>query len=93
LSSCFLCSLTKPNRSNCIIVPIFSFDSSGSPSPVVFELSGIVISVLMFFVFAGSHWMNFVLSSFSGVSDMNENVRGFIFRMFSDLKFRRCMSR
>jgi len=67
--------------------------NSGSPRPVVFEPSGIVISMLMFSASAGSHWMNFVFNSFLGSSDMNENVLGLILRTFSDLKFRRCMSR
>ena len=93
LSFCFSWSLTKPNLSNCIIVPTFSFDSSGSPSPFVFEPSGIVISTLMFSVSAGSHWMNFVWSSLFGSFEMNENVRGFVLRMFSDLKLRRCIRR
>ena len=57
LSFCFSWSLTKPNLSNWICVPIFSFDSSGSPRPFVVELSGIVISILMLSASAGSHWM------------------------------------
>jgi len=93
LSFCFSWSLTKPNLSNWIIVPSFSFVSSGSPRPVVFEPSGIVISTSILSASAGSHWMNLTFSSFSGVSEMNENVLGSILRTFSDLKFRRCMSR
>ena len=93
LSFCFLWSLTKPNLSNWIIVPSFSFSKFGSPSPFLVEPSGIVISVSIFFAFAGSHWMNFVLSSLSGSFDRNENVLGCILKMFSDLKLSRCISR
>ena len=88
----FLCNLTKPNLSNWIIFPIFNFDSPGSPNPFVSEPSGIVISTLIFFASAGSHWMNFVLSFLSGSFDINENVIGFVLMMFSVLKFRRCIS-
>jgi len=93
LSFCFSWSLTKPNRSNWIVVPIFSFDNSGSPSPFMIELSGILISTLMFGWSAESHWMNFVFSFPSGFWEMNDSVLGFSIPMFSDLKLRRCMSR
>ena len=84
--------MTKPNRSNWIVVPIFSLVSSGSPRPLIVLLSGIVISVGMLSAFAGSHWMNFVWMLLSGSSDRNENSRGCIRRMLSDLKFIRCIS-
>jgi len=93
LSFCLTWSLTKPNLSNWMDVPTFSFESSGSPSPFVFEPSGIVISTGILFASAGSHWMYFVWRTLDGSSEMNENVLGFIFRMFSDLKFSKCISR
>jgi len=93
LSFCLVWSLTKPNRSNWIVWFSFRSFSFGSPSPFVFELSGIVISTWILSVSAGSHWMNFVLRILDGFSEMNENVLGFILRMFSDLKLRRCMRR
>ena len=78
LSFCFSWSLTKPNRSNWIVVPIFSSDSFGSPRPFMIELSGILISTFMFSVSAESHWMNFVFKLLSGFSERNERVIGFM---------------
>ena len=88
----FLWSATKPNLSNWIVVPIFSFASSGSPRPFIILPSGIMISVGMLSAFAGSHWMNFVWMLLSGSSDRNENSRGCIRRTLSDSKFIRCIS-
>jgi len=88
----FLCNLTKPNLSNWIVVPTFSFDSSNSPSPFLMVPSGIVISVEILFGVAGSQCRNFVFMLLSGFLDMNENVLGFSLSTRSDLKFNKCIS-
>ncbi len=54
----FLCNLQKPNLSNWMTVPTFSFSSAYSPSPVFVVPSGILISTLMLFGEAGSQWRN-----------------------------------
>ena len=93
MSLCFLWSLTKPNLSNWTVVPILSFSSSCSPNPFLIEPSVIMISTGMFLSETGSQWMNFVSRLLSGSSDVNEWILGFSLSIFSDLKFRRCISR
>ena len=68
----FLCRVTKPNLSNWIVVFSLSFESSGSPLPLIMFPSGIMISTSGFCVFAGSHCRNFVFRSGSGSVEMNE---------------------